>query len=65
VRQWHGLPREVMKSPSLEVFEEHGDVSLRAMASEHGGDGLMVGKMVLVVFSNVNDSMFLCRYNQS
>ena len=43
VRQWHRLPREVVQSPSLEVFRNCGDAALRDMVNKHGGDGLMVG----------------------
>jgi len=37
------LPREVVGSPSLEVFQNHGDVAMRDVVSVHGGDGLMSG----------------------
>ena len=46
----------VLGSPSLEVSQSHGDVALRDVGSEHGG---VVGLdwMILVVFSNLDDSM--------
>ena len=43
VKYWKKLTREVVESPSLEVFKKHGDVAVRDMISGHRGDGLMVG----------------------
>ena len=43
VMHWHRLPREVVESPSLEVFKNTGGVALRDVVSGHGRDGLMVG----------------------
>ena len=43
MRQWHRMPRDVVESPSLEVFEERVDVALKDTVSGHGGDELMVG----------------------
>ena len=36
---WHRLPREVLESPSMEVFKNCGDVALRDVVSGHGGMG--------------------------
>jgi len=40
LRQWHRLSKEMVKSPSLEVFKSHADVALRDVVSGHGGDEL-------------------------
>ena len=34
------LPRGLGRSPSLEVFKNHGDVALRDVVSGHSGEGL-------------------------
>ena len=40
LRQCHRLPSEVVESPSLEVFKNCVDVTLRDMVFGHGRDGL-------------------------
>ena len=42
VLQWHSCPGGG-ESPSLEVFQDCGDVAVRDVVSGHGGVGLMVG----------------------
>jgi len=39
VRNWNRLPREVVVSPSLEVFKKRVDAAFRDMVSRHGGVG--------------------------
>ena len=51
------LPREVIGSPFLEVFETCGDVALRDVVSGHGGDELGLDWVILEVFSNLTDSV--------
>ena len=36
---WHRLPREVVESPSMEVFKNCGDVALRCVVTGYGGMG--------------------------
>ena len=43
VQYWNRLHREVVESPTLEVFRKCGDMALRNMVSGHGRDGWMVG----------------------
>ena len=53
------LPREVVGSPSLEVFQSHGDVALRDVVSRDGGDWLGLDLGIPVVSSSLNNSVIL------
>ena len=59
LRHWLRLPREVVESPSLEVFIKRADVALRNVVSGHGGDGLTFGLDDLIGLSNCNDSVVM------
>lgn len=39
VRHWHRLPRDLVGSPSAEVFKNCVNLVLRDKASWHSGDG--------------------------
>lgn len=54
VKYWHRLFRD-SESPSLEVFQSHGNVTLRDMG--------MVAWVILEVFSNLHDSTILHEHN--
>lgn len=55
IRQCIRLPRGWRGSPSLEVFQNHGDVALGVVVSGHSRVGL--GLEIWEVFSNLNDPM--------
>ena len=52
---WNRLPREVVGSSSLEMFQNHGE-ALRDVVCGHGEGGLGLDLGILEDFSNLNDS---------
>lgn len=56
VLQWHRQPREVVESPSTEVFKNCVDVALRG---RHDGMGCWLDVVTPEVFSNNNDPVIL------
>ena len=57
--QWHRLLREVMDSPSLEVFQNCVDVALRTWSVGMVGVGWLLDRVNLEIFSSLNDSVVL------
>ena len=53
------LPRGVVVSLSLEVFQSHGDVALRDVGSGCGGVGWGWTWGILELFSNLSDAVVL------
>ena len=51
------LPREVVGSPTLEVFHNSGEVALKDVVGGHGGAGWDWRRLTLLLFSNLNDSV--------
>ena len=59
VLQWHRLHREVVRSPSLEVFQSRVDVALRTWSVGTVGMGWRLDWVILEVFSNLSGSLIL------
>ena len=57
--QWHRLHREVVESPSLEVFQSRVDVALRMWSVGMVGMGWQLDQVILEVFPNLNGSMIV------
>ena len=48
-----------MESLCLKVFKKRVNVALRDTVSGHGGDGLELDLVILVVVSNLHDSLMV------
>ena len=53
--QWHRLHREVVGSPSPEVFQSRVDVALRTWSVGTVGVGWQLDGVILEIFPNQND----------
>ena len=59
VLQWHRLHREVVQSPSLEVFQSRVDVALRTWSVGTVGMGCWLDVKIPGIFFSLNDSVVL------
>jgi len=55
--RWHSSSKVVVESLLLKVFKILGDVARRDVVRGMGGTGWCLDCMILVVFSNLNDSV--------
>lgn len=53
------LSRQLLDSLSLEVFKKRGNMALRGTVSGHDGNGLELDLVILVVVSNLHDSLMV------
>jgi len=64
VLQWHRLPKEVVESPSLEVFRNHVDVALRIRSLGMAGMGGQLDWMRSFQLKWVYPSVSIMKYQE-